>query len=499
MHFFEGLSASSGFFLLVALALAVAFEFANGFHDTAIAVATVIYTNSMKPIPAVLWSAFCNFVGVLLSAGAVAYGIVALLPIDVVLNADSGRCFAMVFALLLSAILWNLGTWYLGLPASSSHTLVGSIMGVGLGNALLSTDHSLGEAINWLQAKQTLSSLLISPILGFTGAALLLLLARLFLKKPNLFKAPENGKPPPLWIRSLLVCTCTSVSLAHGSNDGQKGMGLIMLILIGILPGAYALNPTVSKSDIHHIVSSAQIANIALIQRCANEDTPQPTSDYEATEVLKNFLRNNGKVSEPLFGALSFKISNLTQELIKKNDFFEFPLSERQTLRKNIYLITTSIEKLNKLNRFDDSEELTPLLNLKEKLDPITRYIPAWVKAIVAFALGLGTMVGWRRITVTLGEKIGKENLTYAQGACAELVAAGTIFAGDRLGLPISTTHVVSSGIAGTMVANQAGLQMRTVRNILLAWVFTLPACIFLGAGTFSVILLFVFNLLGLK
>ena len=189
-----------------------------------------------------------NLLGVLLSSGLVAYSIVSLLPVELVLNVGSSAGFAMVFSLLISAIIWNLGTWYLGLPASSSHTLVGSIMGVGLANSVLA-GHVFGEGVNWAKAREVFSSLLVSPVVGFFGAALLLLLMKALVKKPELYKSPE-GQPPPLWIRGLLMLTCTGVSFFHGSNDGQKGMGLIVLILVGILPGAFALNPAVNQHDI---------------------------------------------------------------------------------------------------------------------------------------------------------------------------------------------------------------------------------------------------------
>src|SRR6202049_3335820 len=227
--------------LLVAVGMALSFEFVNGFHDTANAVATVIYTHALKPWIAVIWSGCWNLIGVLTSTGAVAFGVIALLPVELVINAGSGPGFAMVFALLISAIIWNVGTWYLGLPASSSHTLIGSIMGVGLANSLIS-GHVFGEGVNWAKASEVFSSLIVSPIIGFVCSAVLLLLVKYLVRRPELYQPPDPTKAPPWWIRSVLVLTCTGVSFAHGSNDGQKGMGLIMLILIGIIPTVYALN-----------------------------------------------------------------------------------------------------------------------------------------------------------------------------------------------------------------------------------------------------------------
>ena len=259
LHLFgESLSASTAIFLLLALALAFGFEMVNGFHDTANAVATVIYTHTLRPTVAVVWSGMWNLIGVLTSSGTVAFSIVALLPVELVLNVGSGAGFAMVFSLLISAMIWNLGTWYLGLPASSSHTLIGSIMGVGLANSLMSPGHVFGEGVNWGKAQEVFSSLLISPVLGFVGAGLLLLLLKLLVKRPELYRPPEGNKPPPPWIRGLLTLTCTGVSFFHGSNDGQKGMGLVVLILVGILPAQYALNPATKASDIQSIVKNSE-------------------------------------------------------------------------------------------------------------------------------------------------------------------------------------------------------------------------------------------------
>ena len=361
--FGETLPIATWLLLVLAIGLALGFEFVNGFHDSANAVATVIYTQTLPPSIAVIWSGIWNLIGVLTSSGAVAFSVLALLPAELVLNVGSATGFAMVFSLLVAAILWNLGTWYLGLPASSSHTLVGAILGVGLANSLVSAEQEFGAGVNWAKAEEVFMALLVSPAIGFCGAAVLLLLLKAVLPQPALYQAPEPDQPPPLWIRSLLIVTCTGVSFAHGSNDGQKGIGLILLILTGILPGRFALDLTVST--------------------------------------------------------------------------------------------------------------------------PIAPVIPLWVKLAVAIALGLGTMIGWKRVVVTVGEKIGKEPLSYAQGVAAAAMATGTILAAGTIGLPISTTHVLSSGVAGTMAANRSGLQFGTLRNLLTAWVLTLPVCALLSAAIF--------------
>src|ERR1700684_1848007 len=235
--------------LFVALLIALGFEFVNGFHDTANAVATVIYTRSMPAHIAVVWSGMFNLFGVLLSSGAVAFGIVSLLPVELILQVGSSAGFAMVFALLIAAIIWNVGTWYFGLPASSSHTLIGSIIGVGVTNALLhGRDGTSG--VDWSKATEIGYALLASPLFGFVLAAILLVVLKAVVRIPALYAEPQGDQPPPWWIRGILILTCTLVSFFHGSDDGQKGMGLIMLNLMGTVPTAYALNRALPEDQL---------------------------------------------------------------------------------------------------------------------------------------------------------------------------------------------------------------------------------------------------------
>ena len=477
----EFITIGSALFLFLALALALSFEFVNGFHDTANAVATVIYTHTLRPYVAVIWSGIWNLIGVLTSTGAVAYGIIALLPVELVINIGSSAGFAMVFALLLSAIIWNLGTWYLGLPASSSHTLIGSIMGVGLANSMMTPGHVFGEGVNWGQAKNIGLSLVISPIVGFCCAALLLLLAKALIKRPELYAAPEKDKAPPLWIRAILVLTSTGVSFAHGSNDGQKGMGLLMLILIGVVPGAFALRMDTDEVAIHQIAAESQIVSSAL----KGEATAAAQGADPVTEVSA-FLREGSKKPLVPYAALAQLNDSISSKLSNVKSFSELSEVDRRAMRTSVFLVGESLGRLIKGNLVPDPAEKKVFVEYKSNLDKLTKYIPSWVKLAVALALGLGTMIGWKRIVVTVGEKIGKAHLTYAQGASAEVVAMLTIGAADHFGLPVSTTHVLSSGVAGTMLANKSGLQTQTLRNLLLAWVLTLPVCIFLGASLFS-------------
>jgi PiT family inorganic phosphate transporter len=561
--------------LIFALLIALGFEFVNGFHDTANAVATVIYTHSLDPNIAVVWSGMCNLAGVLVSSGAVAYAIITLLPVELILQVSAGAGFAMVFALLIAAIIWNLSTWWFGLPASSSHTMVGSIIGVGIANQLMSI-HTGTSGVDWEQATKVFKVLLISPLVGFGAAALLLLLSKVFIltkwakstallydanhKKllwaflsvvvtgvpgfyvfnlaaplvfglfgaPGqavwvpiqhfeawnspvgliatmflvgvagfyalalfarivienadvLFTAPKGSTPPPWPIRALLVFTCSGVSFAHGSNDGQKGMGLIMLILIGTVPTAYALNHAVTGHDIQEFVAASQQAGQVLDHHVdkngiLGEDARAEVTDYIRTK----------QIQPATVLALRELVEDLNHEVALYKEYKSVPAKDQANVRNDMYVASEAIRLMEKAhNPAFTAAETTTLTNYKSKVDKATKFIPVWVKVAVALALGMGTMVGWKRIVVTVGEKIGKEHLTYAQGACAELVAMCTISAADNFGLPVSTTHVLSSGVAGTMAANGSGLQWSTIKNIAMAWVFTLPAAALISGSLF--------------
>ncbi|ENA29345.1 MULTISPECIES: inorganic phosphate transporter [Pseudomonas] len=458
----------------LALVIALGFEFVNGFHDTANAVATVIYTHSLPAQVAVVWSGFWNFMGVMLSSGAVAFGIIALLPVDLILQVGSSNGFAMIFALLIAAIVWNLGTWWLGLPASSSHTLIGSILGVGLTNAWLEgRDGSSG--VDWSQALKVGYALLFSPLVGFICAALLLLTLRMLVKQKALYQEPKGTQPPPFWIRGMLILTCTGVSFAHGSNDGQKGMGLIMLILVGTLPMAYALNRAVPATQTPQFVAVAQVTQQGIVKDVPGAAPADPRG------VLLEYVRTR-KSTEEVIPALGAVTGLIADEVKSYGTLANVPAQAMMNVRNDMYLTSESISllKKQKLDTFSDDTR-NNLNEFKRQIDEATRFIPLWVKVAVAIALGMGTLVGWRRIVITVGERIGKTHLTYAQGASAELVAMATIGAADLYGLPVSTTHVLSSGVAGTMAANGSGLQMSTVRNLALAWVFTLPAAMMLS------------------
>ncbi len=460
-----GLETDIFILLFICILCACAFEFVNGFHDTANAVATVIYTNSLTPTTAVIWSGFCNFLGVLLGGIAVAMGIVNLLPVELLIDQNIYHSIAMVLALLISAIIWNFGTWYFGLPSSSSHTLIGSILGVGLAFSVMpeATD---GAGVNWGKATEIFGSLLLSPMVGFSLAVFLMFILRRLLNKETreeVFSEPKKNEKPPLWIRIILIITCTGVSFFHGNNDGQKGVGLVMLILIGVVPAYFALNekiePQSMKSNLVAIEQTMTKIDTTLL---GIEEKKQLAKVKSSTQDLARMIAhttNDGKVNQ----------------------------DERLDARRDVLVINSNLKKLMESESVNlsaaDEKILKENTDDKKGIRRFTDYAPFWVVLMISLSLGLGTMVGWKRIVVTVGEKIGKSHLTYAQGASAELVAASTIGLASGLGLPVSTTHMLSSGIAGTMVASKGikNLQAKTVRNILMAWVLTLPVSIFLS------------------
>jgi len=462
----------------VALFIALGFEFVNGFHDTANAVATVIYTHSMPAHVAVVWSGVWNFIGVMSSAGLVAFTIVSLLPVELILQVGSAAGFAMVFALLIAAIIWNIGTWYFGIPNSSSHALVGSIIGVGLANQLMGGPNGT-SGVDWGQATNVFRSLAFSPVIGFVASALLLLAAKVALPFPALYKAPEGGKPPPRWIRGLLILTCTGVSFFHGSNDGQKGMGLIMLILIGTVPTAYALNHAVGTGQVAIFGQNSQRAEAALAAHENGVVSADPRKD------IIDAVRTR-TVTPQAVSALRLMTGDIQRQVAEYGALDKVPAEKTSNVRNEMYLASEMLSRMVKSGQpAFTAAELADLKTYKTSIDNATKFIPTWVKVAVAIALGLGTMIGWKRIVVTVGEKIGKTHLTYGQGAAAEIIAMATIGAADTWGWPVSTTHVLSSGVAGTMAANRSGLQWSTILSMLLAWVLTLPAAIMLSGTLF--------------
>jgi len=441
--------------LILCLLAAAAFEFINGFHDTANAVATVIYTNSLKPWVAVVWSAVWNSIGVFAGGISVAMGITYLLPNELLLDTDVYHNIALILALLITAILWNLGTWYFGIPCSSSHTLIGSILGVCLAFSFIATDKSINY-VNWGKASDIGLSLLLSPVLGFSLAILLMYLLRQMVKKRTIFREPNSNAPPPFWIRLILLLTCTGVSFSHGSNDGQKGVGLVMLILIAIVPGYFTINANVEADNIKKELQSVElILNQVDSSSLAVDDA---FHYYNSKSLLNDFLL----------------------QLNNNQDIEKYSTDEKTKIRKEVILLNKSLTKILESNTINLSKYNKDQIKKSLKhIKLVAEYAPSWVILLISISLGLGTMIGWKRIVRTIGEKIGKQHLTYAQGASAEIVAASTIGFSTYLGLPVSTTHILSSGIAGSMVASKGvkNLNTKTIKSIAIAWLLTFPVC----------------------
>jgi len=482
---FSGLTITVGASLVLALAFVLAFEFINGFHDTATSVATVIYTRAMPPHLAVFASGVFNFLGVLLGGVGVAYTIVHLLPVELLLNLDSGRGLAMVFAMLSAAIAWNLGTWYFGIPASSSHTLIGSILGVGLVNAFL-YGLPVGAGVNWGKAIDVGLSLVASPLAGFAVAALVFLgLKRWFAaskmhRTPETHRALKDKKRPPFWNRLVLILSAMGVSFVHGSNDGQKGIGLIMLVLIGIVPAKFVLDPASTPYQVQRTRDAAVHLNDFYNRnvRLLSDDMLLQLVPKPGASELPSSQRCDPSETDATIKALRRQLNGV-------RSYDELPPEARIRVRRYLLCLDDTARKVGKLTNLPAREQ-TDLKRLRADLTATTEYAPLWVIVAVALALGIGTMVGWRRVVETVGEKIGKQGMTYAQGMAAQMTAAGAIGVANLFSLPVSTTHVLSSGVAGTMVANKSGLHRGTLRTILLAWVLTLPASMALSAALFA-------------
>ncbi len=478
---FSGLDVWVGVSLVLALTFVLAFEFINGFHDTANAVATVIYTKAMSPYRAVILSGIFNFLGVLLGGVGVAYAIVHLLPVELLINVNTGHGLAMVFSLLAAAITWNLGTWYFGIPASSSHTLIGSILGVGLANALI-TGVPVADGINWGKAIDIGLSLIFSPLAGFLVAGALLIGLKWLYPLSKMHKTPETRrdvdekKHPPFWNRLVLVISAMTVSFVHGSNDGQKGIGLIMLVLIGIVPAKFVLDLNSTTYQIERTRDAA--VHLQQFYNRHSDTLGDMLALGKANEAdLPDLYRCEPKQTEAT-------LKGLLKDLHGVSSYTDLNDDERVQVRRYLLCLDDTAKKVGKLSDLP-SREKADLEKLRKDLTSTTEYAPFWVIIAVALALGIGTMVGWKRVVLTVGEKIGKQGMTYAQGIAAQLTATAAIGMANIYSLPVSTTHVLSSGVAGTMVANRSGLQGSTIRNILMAWVLTLPVSIALAAGLF--------------
>ena len=470
LNLFVGLDIYTGLLLLLALAFVLFYEAINGFHDTANAVATVIYTRAMQPQLAVVMAAFFNFFGVLLGGLSVAYAIVHMLPTDLLLNMGSTHGLAMVFSMLLAAIIWNLGTWFFGLPASSSHTLICAIIGIGLTNALL-TGSSVMDALNLREVTKIFSSLIVSPIVGLVIAGGLIFLLRRYWsgtkKRDRIHRIPEDRKKkkgkrkPPFWTRIALIVSAAGVAFSHGANDGQKGIGLVMLVLVGIAPAGFVVNMNASGYEI--------------------------TRTRDAVTNFEHYLQQHPELPQKLI-AMEPPLPAASTDGAQVTEFHCHPANTFDAIARVKTMLPGNMESYEPLSVSQRSQLRRIMLCISDMLSTI-EYAPVWIIMAVALALGIGTMIGWRRVAMTIGEKIGKRGMTYAQGMAAQMTAAVSIGLASYIGMPVSTTHVLSSAVAGTMVVDGGGLQRKTVTSILMAWVFTLPAAIFLYGGLYWIAL----------
>jgi PiT family inorganic phosphate transporter len=451
--------------LVACFVMVLAFEATNGFHDTSNAVATVIYTHALKPVPAVVWSGLMNFVGVLVGGIAVAYALVEILPPDVLTPPDGSPAVPMLVSLFVAALFWNVLTWAFGIPNSSSHCIIGALIGVAAADALLKA-RSLSQGVDWSQIWTVLEGLAISPVLGFVLAGGLYGILRLTVRHGHLLEPPEAGKAPVWWLRGLLVLTCTSVSFSHGTNDGQKSIGLIMLTIIGLMPASFALNPE-AHDQLAALSRNAEAA-IPLIQKWGDDVKDQGLRAAAA-------LKAAGSDISPQGGAT--RVADTTPPQ---------PATPAQ-LRGDVYSVLSQLKHVGEAAGVDPADK-AKAASLRKEMGPPVQYAPIWVRVLSALCLGIGTMVGYKRVVRTLGERLGKSHMTPGQGASSELVGSVLIGVAGFTGLPVSTTHIITSGIAGTMVTGGQGVHRDMVTRIVMAWVFTLPATMLIAGALFYVL-----------
>ncbi|URJ28140.1 inorganic phosphate transporter [Candidatus Blochmannia vicinus (nom. nud.)] len=529
-HFLFNLEIHIRIMLILALILVFIYEAINGFHDTANSVVTVIYTCALRSHSAVLMSGIFNFLGVILSGLSVAYTIIHLLPTYFFTNTNPNHILAMIFSMLFAAILWNLGTWYLRLPTSSSHTLIGTLIGIGLVHAII-TDCPMMQGLNIPQLINIFLSLIISPIIGVTLARIMMLILCRYWNNGKKHKdihitptqqTEEYGRSQPsLWTRVVLILSAAGVSFSHGANDGQKGIGLIMLLLIGVAPASFMLNMNASSYDISRTRNAVNNFYEYYTQHYNNFKTIVPSEITSIpisialnqlkvivpsiTDTTQTFIKNNNityfnqYLSSPdteiqvkkIFHDLSLTLTiihNASLLLENLDNYAELNIEQRSQMRQLLIYIVDILDQIVALP--ETSHNNRNFLNhLKEHLLNTIEYAPTWIILAVALSLSLGTIIGWKRVAITIGEKIGKKEMTYAQGLSAQLTTAISIGTASYAGMPVSTTHVLSSSITGSMLMRGWGVQRKTIKNILITWSLTLPVSIILSGSFYWITL----------
>lgn len=530
-YLFSDLEMHVRIMLIIALFFVFIYEAINGFHDTANSVVTVIYTCALPARGAVIISGIFNFLGVILSGLSVAYTIIHLLPFHIFTNTNANHILAMIFSILFAAILWNLGTWYLGLPTSSSHTLIGALIGIGLINAIV-THCSITQGLNIAKLINIFLSLIISPIIGLILAKIIIIILYRYWKNTNNYKnihitpaerAQKIGKrQPSLWIRSVLIISAAGVSFSHGANDGQKGIGLIMLLLIGVAPASFVLNMHSNKYVISHTRDAINNFHEYYIQHYHDIKNIVPS---EIISMPTSIALNKLKTIIPAFQEKIKTTNNKNTVYYNENIFFLDTTTQKKNFFCDLSLTLTIIhdtvllfENLNSYTQLniDQRSQMRQLLiciidvldqiialpeisyknknfiqHLKKTLINTIEYAPTWIIVAVALSLSLGTVIGWKRVSITIGEKIGKKEMTYAQGLTAQLTTAMSIGAASYTGMPVSTTHILSASVTGSMLTQGWGIQKKTIKNILITWILTLPVSIILSSSFYWLILKF--------
>lgn len=522
-HLFSDLETHIRIMLMIALFFVFIYEAINGFHDTANSVVTIIYTCALPSHSAVIMSGIFNFLGVIFSGLSVAYTIIHLLPLYLFTNTNANHILVMIFSILFAAILWNLGTWYLGLPTSSSHTLIGTLIGIGLINAII--NHcSIIQGLNISKLINIFSSLIISPIIGLILAKIIIMLLYKYWnnnsKYGNIHETPTEQaqkigtRQPSLWIRSFLIISAAGVSFSHGANDGQKGIGLIMLLLIGVAPASFMLNMHSNTkiishtrdainnfheyyiqhyNDIHHIIPS-EIISMPILTALTQLKTIAP-SFQEKTKIINSDTKyfnekilslDTKKQRKKFFCDLSLTLIIIhdTSSILKNlNSYTQLNIDQRSQIRTLLICIIDVLDQIIALPETSYANK-NFIKHLKKHLINTIEYAPTWIILAVALSLSLGTVIGWKRVAITIGEKIGKKEMTYAQGLSAQLTTAISIGAASYSGMPVSTTHVLSASVTGSMLINGwGGVQKKIIKNILITWILTLPVSIILSSS----------------